>query len=157
MSLSLVSSTVSRSYVLFYPPTHFSLGLPFLRLPSGSHSRILCGSLLPDILLTRSEYFFSSNIQYLLPYVNSRSNFGCFLFLTSLNMSSKTPSQLQVVYYTILHLVSLFLHHVRDYFGLWLGKYSFFFVSLTIFIHNKTELFNMAVTLIPWLIFFFHF
>jgi hypothetical protein len=47
--LSMVSHTPSYS---IQPSIHLSLGLPFLRVPSGCHSRILCVSLLPGILFT---------------------------------------------------------------------------------------------------------
>jgi hypothetical protein len=34
------------------PSIHLSLGLPLLRVPSGSHSKIFSGSLFPGILFT---------------------------------------------------------------------------------------------------------
>jgi hypothetical protein len=43
------------------PAIHLSLGLPLLRVPSGSHSKIFSGSLFPVILFTspnhRSRFF----------------------------------------------------------------------------------------------------
>jgi hypothetical protein len=43
------------------PSIHLSLGLPLLRVPSGSHSKMFSGSLFPGILSTcpnhRSRFF----------------------------------------------------------------------------------------------------
>jgi hypothetical protein len=49
LSLSLVSSSVSPCFVMLRltPSIHLSLGLPLLRVPSGSHSKIFRGSLFP--------------------------------------------------------------------------------------------------------------
>jgi hypothetical protein len=54
LSLSLVSSSVSPWFVMLRltPSIHRSLGLPLLRVPSGSHSKIFSGSLFPGILFT---------------------------------------------------------------------------------------------------------
>jgi hypothetical protein len=54
LSLSLVSSSVGPRFVMhrLTPSIHLSLGLPLLRVPSGSHSTIFRGSLFPGILST---------------------------------------------------------------------------------------------------------
>jgi hypothetical protein len=54
LSLSLVSSSVSPWFVMLRltPFIRFSLGLPLLRVPSGSHSKMFSGSLFPSILFT---------------------------------------------------------------------------------------------------------
>jgi hypothetical protein len=54
LSLSLVSSSLSPWFVMLRltPSIHRSLGLPLLRVPSGSHSKIFSGSLFPGILFT---------------------------------------------------------------------------------------------------------
>jgi hypothetical protein len=54
LSLSLVSCSVSPWFVMLRltPSIHRSLGLPLLRVPSGSHSKTFSGSLFPGILFT---------------------------------------------------------------------------------------------------------
>jgi hypothetical protein len=54
LSLSLVSSSFSPRFVILRltPSIHLSLGLPLLRVPSGSHYKIFSGSLFPGILFT---------------------------------------------------------------------------------------------------------
>jgi hypothetical protein len=54
LSLSLVSSSVGAWFVMLRltPSIHLSLGLPLLRFPSGSHSKIFSGSLFHGILFT---------------------------------------------------------------------------------------------------------
>jgi hypothetical protein len=58
LSLSLVSSSVSPWFVMLRltPSVHLSLGLPLLRVPSGSHSKIFSGSLFPVILFTSPNH-----------------------------------------------------------------------------------------------------
>jgi hypothetical protein len=59
LSLSLVSSSVSPWFVMLRLTTsiHRSLGLPILRVPSGSHSKNFSGSLFPGILFTCPNNF----------------------------------------------------------------------------------------------------
>jgi hypothetical protein len=54
LSLSLVSSSLSPWFIMLRltPSIHHSLGLPLLRVPSGSHSKTFSGSLFPGILFT---------------------------------------------------------------------------------------------------------
>jgi hypothetical protein len=54
LSLSLVSSSVCPWFVMLRltPSIHRFLGLPLLRVPSGSHSKTFSGSLFPGILFT---------------------------------------------------------------------------------------------------------
>jgi hypothetical protein len=53
LSLSLVSSSVSPWFVMLRLTSfiHISLGLPLLRVPSGSHSKIFRGSLCSAFIL----------------------------------------------------------------------------------------------------------
>ena len=58
MSLSLSSSSVSPISVILRLTlfTHLSFGFPFLRVTSGSHSRILLGNLFPVILFRCTKF-----------------------------------------------------------------------------------------------------
>jgi hypothetical protein len=72
LSLSLVSSSVSPWFVMLRPTpsTHLSLGLPLLRVPSGSHSKIFYGSLFPGIPFTnpnRHNHFSSITSKMFFP------------------------------------------------------------------------------------------
>jgi hypothetical protein len=125
LSLSLVSSSVGPWFVMLRrtPTMHLSLGLPLLRVPSGSHSKIFGGSLFPGILFTcpnhRSRFSsITSKMFFRTSMISLTVTFRSFSFLDFYQISSKNPSQLPVICSPVVCLVSMFVPHIVKYFGL---------------------------------------
>jgi hypothetical protein len=89
LSLSLVSSSVSPWFVMLRltPSIQLSLGLHLLRVPSGSYSNTLSGSLFPGILFTcpnhrsrfssiTSKMFFRTSMGILHTIINQSTRYA---------------------------------------------------------------------------------
>jgi hypothetical protein len=111
-SLSVVSSSVSPWFVMLRLTLsiHLSLRLPFLRVPSVSHSKIFRGSLFPGILFTcpnhRSRFSsITSKMFYPTSMIALMVPFRTFSFLAFLADLLQNPSQLQVICSPVVCLV----------------------------------------------------